>query len=234
MDEKTIERNRASFAVDTALFVAAALALLCIDNLLVPPGVFQGFLTIIGSFVVVMAITRFRRENLADLGLSKPKRLWSLPLWVLAIVVVTFSVAIGGQMIVARFIETPPVDLSKFSILQNNVLMLMVSLVSIWVTAAFFEEIVYRGFLLRNLVEVSGNGVLAVTMMILLHAVLFGLLHLYQGIFGMITTGLVAVVFGVFYLLQKRNLWALIVVHGLIDTLNVVNFYFNGVPQPSG
>ena len=59
---------------------------------------------------------------------------------------------------------------------------------------------------------------------------LFGMLHTYQGLLGVITTGVVALIFGVFFLLQKRNLWILIIVHGLIDTFGVVQFYLNGVP----
>lgn len=215
--------------VDILIFVAAALALQWLDQTFVPAGVYQGFLTIIGSFVVVVALMKRRGGAFAEMGLRRPNRLLTLPLWIIAIFVATFAVAGAGQVIALQLIDEP-VDLSKFAILHNNLPVLLVSLLSIWITAAFMEEIVYRGFLLRNLLTLTNGGIIAVVLMSLLHAVLFGALHMYQGMVGVIATGLVAVVFGIFYALQGRNLWALIIVHGLIDTLGVLNFYVNGVP----
>jgi len=227
------ETNRGAIGLSIGIFLIVTLVIAYVDQKFVPPGIYQGFLTIIGSFIVVMTITRFRGETLADMGLRRPKRYWTLPLWVIAIFVVTYAVAGGGQLVVLQFVDAPP-DLSKFAVLHNNLPVLIISLVSIWVTAAFFEEVVYRGFLLRNLLRLAGGGGMAVFTMSLLHAIPFGILHLYQGLLGVITTGLVAVVFGIFYALQGRNLWALIIVHGLIDTLSVVIFYLNGVPQAIG
>ncbi len=222
--------GKTSALIDIAIFLAVTAGLLLIDRTFVPPGLLQGLLLIVGAFVTVRLLVRRRKQRLTDLGLSRPKRLWSIPLWFIAIFVTTFAVAGGGQLLVMEFVDAS-VDLSRFAVLHQNVTMLIVSLITVWVTAAFFEEVVYRGFLLDRLLTISGPGWIAAILMSLLHAVLFGLLHFYQGPLGVITTGLVGFVFGLFYVAQQRNLWTLILVHGAIDTISVVQFYLFGVPQ---
>lgn len=217
--------------LDILVFLTVAGALAYVDQAYVPAGPFQGFLSIIGAFAVVVVIKQMRGQTWSDLGLGRPRRLWTLPLWVAGIFVATMVIALAGQMAAASFIHAP-VDLSKFSILHQNVPMLIVSLVSIWITAAFFEEVVYRGFLLGRLLDIAGGGLGAAVLLSFVHAVLFGLLHLYQGPIGVITTGIVGFIFGIFFVLQGRNLWALILVHGLIDTISVIQFFVAGVPAP--
>ncbi|GAB4528822.1 MAG: hypothetical protein Tsb0010_11170 [Parvularculaceae bacterium] len=227
-DDKTILPAGVS-AIDIALFLIAAGALYAAEIAIAPPPLYSGFIGIIGSFLAVFAIMKLRGQRFSDLGLRRPRRIILLPLWVVAIFVVTFAVALGGQLIAAQFIGGAP-DVSKFAPLYQNLPLFLVSLVSIWVTAAFFEEIVYRGFLLGRLLNIIGDGLGPAIVATLLHAVMFGALHAYQGLLGVIATGLVAVVFGVFFYLQQRNLWALIIVHGLIDTLSLIQFYLIGVP----
>ncbi|MEO1136083.1 MAG: type II CAAX endopeptidase family protein [Pseudomonadota bacterium] len=222
-------QNKTAILVDIFVFLLVSGFAAYVDYRYVPAGLYQGFLSIIGAFFAALTIIKMRGQRLIDLGLTRPRRFLTLPLWVAAIFVVTLAVALAGQIIAAQFIAAP-VDVSKFAILHQNLPMLVFSLISIWITAAFFEEIVYRGFLLGRLLDVAGGGLAAVLAMSFLHAVLFGLLHIYQGPLGVISTGIVGFVFGIFFALQGRNLWALILVHGLIDTLSVLQFYFVGVP----
>ena len=55
-------------------------------------------------------------------------------------------------------------------------------------------------------------------------AVLFGLAHAYQGPTGILVTGSVGLAFGLLYL-RLRTLWALVIAHGLIDTIGLVALY---------
>lgn len=55
------------------------------------------------------------------------------------------------------------------------------------------EEIVYRGFLMGQLWLLTGNGWIAAV----LSSVVFGLVHGYQGIWGIVRTGLIGMVFAV-------------------------------------
>ena len=72
-----------------------------------------------------------------------------------------------------------------------------------------------------------GRGVpLASAFAVLLPALLFGLGHFYyQGLRGLVMTTAIGIAFGAAFLLLKRNLWPLVLVHGVIDTINFIALY---------
>ena len=59
----------------------------------------------------------------------------------------------------------------------------------------------------------------------MLHAVIFGLLHSYQGMPGMMGTGAVAFIFAGVYLIGKRRLLPVIIGHGTVNTISQTAFY---------
>ena len=52
--------------------------------------------------------------------------------------------------------------------------------------------------------------------------VLFGFGHSYQGLTGMIDTGIHGLLLGALYLASGRNLWACIIAHGVTDTVALI------------
>ncbi|MEM8697381.1 MAG: type II CAAX endopeptidase family protein [Pseudomonadota bacterium] len=232
-DAESPRAARREALADVAIFLGSSAAIFGAETALGLPPTYQGLPTIIGAFLIVAAIQRYRGRSFAMLGLARPARLRTLPLWVIAIYAVTMAIGLGVQQIVLAYVDAPP-DLSRFATLYRNPQMLIVALLTIWITAAFFEEIVYRGFLLGRLLDIGAGRRGGAAAAILGHALLFGVLHAYQGALGIALTGLVAIIFGLFFVLLRRNLWALILVHGLIDTMGVVQFYLYGVPGQSG
>ncbi len=59
-------------------------------------------------------------------------------------------------------------------------------------------------------------------------AIAFGLIHGYQGPAQAISIGIGGAVYGAAFLLARRNLWPLIVAHGLNDMLGFI-FLYSGV-----
>jgi len=59
-------------------------------------------------------------------------------------------------------------------------------------------------------------------------AVIFGLVHSQQGPGGMFKVGAIGLVFGLSYLAVGRNLWPLILAHGLLDSMDMVGHFFGG------
>lgn len=47
----------------------------------------------------------------------------------------------------------------------------------------------------------------------------------YQSLRGLVVTGLIGIALGTLYLLYKRNLWPLVLAHGLVDTLSFTALY---------
>jgi membrane protease YdiL (CAAX protease family) len=93
------------------------------------------------------------------------------------------------------------------------------------VAAGVGEEIVYRGFLITYLSELTGGGGWSAAVSILVPAVSFGLAHLYQGRAAVVKIVAMAVLFG-FFFLRSGSLWPLMLLHTAIDaTGGLVSWY---------
>ena len=89
------------------------------------------------------------------------------------------------------------------------------------------EELLMRGFILNTLKDLIGNSKIAWALALIIQAVIFGFMHSYHGSQGMVITGLIALSFGIFYLVAKRKLFPVIFAHAVFDTLTMVGFYFS-------
>ena len=65
---------------------------------------------------------------------------------------------------------------------------------------------------------------------VLLSSALFGVVHLYQGVSGMIARGSADLSSRCVYLATDRNLWASILAHGFMDTVGFLMIYFGVYP----
>lgn len=102
-------------------------------------------------------------------------------------------------------------------------LALVLSLLIMWINAAFGEEFLFRGFLMNRLdAALEGkwaSGVLSA----LVIAVFFGAIHVpSQGAYGWVATGLAGFFLGLLFLVAKRNLWPVIIAHGLINSVSLI------------
>lgn len=80
--------------------------------------------------------------------------------------------------------------------------------------AGLGEELAYRGFALAWMTTVLGSPWAAVAVT----SVAFGLLHAYQGVAGIVRTGLLGALFG-FSVIATGNLWPAILSHTAVDLL---------------
>ena len=62
---------------------------------------------------------------------------------------------------------------------------------------------------------------------LVLSSIGFGLVHFHQGPGGMVGTGFVGLVYGIFYLRSVRNLWVPIIAHGLTGTIRFIMLYLS-------
>jgi membrane protease YdiL (CAAX protease family) len=98
----------------------------------------------------------------------------------------------------------------------------------VWTTAAFGEEMFFRGFLITRLQAAFKGVPMANVLAVLLPALLFGYAHMYyQGLRGFFVTGAIALAFGTMFLVFKRNLWPIILLHGIIDSIGMTSRYMN-------
>lgn len=225
-----IDRRRVF--VELAIFGALALGLrIALDPLFWR---FAGPVSLIATLVCVMVYLRRRGEGWGSFGLISLKgvkaKLMVLPQALLVFVffgVAIASVLFGGEALGWDFMKDVPVGVEdRWGDVEGNLPTLLLWLGIVWTAAAFGEEMFFRGFLVTRTLALFRGVPFASVLAVLIPAVLFGIGHFYyQGLRGLVTTTAIGIAFGTAFLLLKRNLWPLVVVHGLVDTINFVVLY---------
>jgi membrane protease YdiL (CAAX protease family) len=181
----------------------------------------------IGKMLLVgfaWGLIRLRGETLADIGLKRPAS------WMR-----TFMIGIGLAAIVfiAMYLSEKAGfrrDLSKFKDVQGNLELALFGVFYAFIGAGFYEEFMFRGFLMQGLAMFFGAGRGAWIAACVVQGALFGAAHAYQNPLGIVITGTLGVLMGLLVLASGRNLWPVIIGHGLFDASRFVLFYFQGPP----
>ncbi|WP_137190084.1 CPBP family intramembrane glutamic endopeptidase [Stenotrophomonas rhizophila] len=116
-------------------------------------------------------------------------------------------------------------DYSGYGPLLGNLPAAMTLVAGAWLSAAVGEELVFRAFLMHQLHALFALVPGRIYVASLTGGLVFGLMHANQGLSGIVVTGLVGALFGFAYLRSGRNLWSLVLAHGLIDTWGVMTLY---------
>jgi membrane protease YdiL (CAAX protease family) len=117
-------------------------------------------------------------------------------------------------------------DVSAFAFTEVGALIKFMA--QTWLSAAIGEEIVFRLFLLQQWERMVGSRRWILFLGCLVSSVFFGIAHLNQGLGGVLLTGLVGLSFSAAYYLSRKNILALIIAHGAIDTFGLVALYAGG------
>ena len=158
-----------------------------------------------------------------DLGLARPNTWWKP---ILVTVLVFISLVLFSRYLQPYFYqlgEKP--DISQLFVLNGNLQLLIFSIIFVWITAAFLEELVFRGFLIPALEIIFGRNRWSTWASLIVSSLIFGLIHAWQGISGILITSCIGFIFGVAYLLNGRRIWPIIAVHGIVDTITLVSIY---------
>lgn len=190
-----------------------------------------GSITYLGltiSLGLLWVASRLRGASWRYFGLYRQKSWFRTVLQSLGIALVVFlTVKFIINPIMTALPNAGYQDLSRFDYLEGDLLNLIIMLVNIWITAAFLEEFMFRGYLMNRLIDIQGKQTkLAWGVAVVGQAIIFGLVHAYQSPAGMFKVGLIGLVFGFSYLVTGRNLWPVILAHGLIDSLDMISHYF--------
>jgi membrane protease YdiL (CAAX protease family) len=169
-------------------------------------------------------LIRLRGERLADIGLKKPASWFRTFLIGIVYAAVVFTAIYFSEK--AGFHR----DLSRFSAVHGNLGLMIYGIGYAFIGAGFYEEFVFRGFLMQGLAMCFGASRGAWVAACVIQAALFGAAHAYQNPLGMVITGSLGLLMGVIVLASGRNLWPVIIGHGLYDASRFVLFYFQGPP----
>ncbi len=136
------------------------------------------------------------------------------------------EVGLGEAQVLESYVEGVGVaDNSRFNFIEAGPGVFIGTLVSLWITAAFAEEVIFRGFLMGRIARMMGDRKGAWIVALVVSTLLFSLIHVYQGPGGVLRTGIVGFLLGAIYLWNDRNLWIPIMVHGLTNTIGLTMMF---------
>ena len=203
---------------------------------------------ILGSILIVLIISQFIKLTFPD------RVFWGIPLALLAIWIITWLKQVGWSdlglkrpdswsstiktalvaMLIVQivgtlqfFFSSIPPDLSTYTQRLTPVWLLRWIVIA-WTTAGFGEEVIWRGFFMKQIArlfdeEKRSSWVIG----LVLSSIGFGLAHFHQGVGGMLGAGLVGLVYGYFYLRSEHNLWVPIIAHGLTGSTTFIMLYLS-------
>jgi membrane protease YdiL (CAAX protease family) len=171
-----------------------------------------------------------RRVGWSQLGLSRPPD-WLKTLGAATLIAIAYDLLDISLILPALHRLTgEPLDLAAFASVKGNTGMLMLLIAASWISAAFPEEMLYRGYILNRLTDIFGKRRTGWIVSAILVCLVFGFAHHAQGITGILDNVIAGGLFVALYFAVRRNLWLPILVHGMIDTISVILLYFGFYP----
>jgi membrane protease YdiL (CAAX protease family) len=209
-------------------FQQRALLLIAIGLLIVGVCFRRSKVVLAGGLCAVGAYTLFAlfRGDVSAraLGLARP---WlSSIAFAVGWLVLMLAYSPLADKIATRFVAAPP-TLDAFRMLQQSRIKLLLGIVVAWILGGFLEELTLRGIVVQSLkawLSPSLGSLMAAALAVCVAAAAAGLVHFYQGFRAVVIISQLSVLFGVLFVLSGDNLWAVILCHGMYDTIAFIRF----------
>ena len=177
----------------------------------------------ISTFTAMAVATwrlRARGMGWKDLGFVKPENWVKTLLWSGAAFAVIVGFGVVGGEIAEQFFQKADAG-NRFGDIEGNVPMYLLWMVLVWTHSAFFEEMLFRAFIINRFGSFLGGSTAATLVSVVVAAVFFGYRHAYyQGLYGFVVTGTIGLGLGLFYVwVGKKNLLPQILAHGAMNTI---------------
>ncbi|MEP0264278.1 CPBP family intramembrane glutamic endopeptidase [Dokdonia sp.] len=191
-------------------------------------GYFQ--MIIAALLLLIASAIEYKKELFSSLGFQ-PKKINIKSLLIVAplLGIAIFLFYSYVMLPSVTYLTGQPIDLSVFEPYKGNLPAALSLLALMWTSAAFAEEIVFRGYLMRQFIKFFGSSKISLVINILLFGFIFGWVHAYQGISGQILSGITGTLLAVIFHIRKNDLWFNIAVHGFIDTTALVYIYYGWI-----
>jgi hypothetical protein len=163
---------------------------------------------------------------MVEIGLRVPDSWVSTIGFAVAGLVMLLAYSPVADRIATRLVAKPP-TLGAFRGLQQSKAKLIAGIIVAWILGGFIEEVVLRGIVLRWTEAQLASwliGPVATAIAIGAAAAIAWLIHLYQGLRAAIIVTQLSVLFGVLFVVSGHDLWAVVLCHGLYDTIAFVRF----------
>lgn len=196
-------------------------AVLCLSPL-VPALLLPGLGALVSLLIVILALIFVVESRQPTLALRYQSTVRSIAIGALF----GLLVAISFDMVVEPFVErltNDRIDLGNFAGVEGNLAKYLVLMAVGLLFGGIAEELIFRGFVVGWGSAIFGKH--AAPWLVLLSAATFGATHIYQGLAGVIATGLIGLLFGLLYLYVGRKLLPAIVAHMIVNAYGITMIY---------
>lgn len=214
------------FTLSQILFPAATLAVILF--MYFGPLTRTIFENIILSLVIIVAnYLEYKGKPFAAIGMYR-KNFNAKSLLILAPLTAfgLFVFYVAALVPAIEMLTGIPIDISQLNHLKGDLPTTLIWLGVVWATAAFGEEIIFRGYLMRQFIKFFGASKISIAINILLICGFFGFMHMQQGITGQVVAASTGALLSIIFYKRNYDLWFIIMVHGCFNTLGILSFYF--------
>ncbi len=190
---------------------------------------FAAPLVLFGTLVVGDIMLRKRQVSLRSLGFKRPENIGVTIFEGLGLTALLLALWVAVWQFYQALNLGVPYEF--FTIIRGDDFRYFYAMTLVaWVAAGFGEEVLFRGFFLNNLAELfRGSNKAGIVLAVIFQAMLFSLLHLGETLIQSVPVFLTGVILGGAYFLFNRNLWPLIIAHGLLNNLYFALIYNNSI-----
>ncbi|HNX43307.1 MAG TPA: type II CAAX endopeptidase family protein [Bacteroidales bacterium] len=186
---------------------------------------FTGGLGYFFGMIAALMVLWSGRFKWIEFGISRPRWIKSI----LVAIALAISIFIIVDILIQPLIELKfgAIDLSSFDGIRGNYINFLVFILFMWVVAGIGEEFLYRGFFMKQFARILGDTNKGWLFSAIAMSILFGMAHLYQGMSGMISTGLVSLCLSLIFYKNRNNLILNMFVHGFYDMIGISLIFIN-------
>ena len=203
---------------DLALLMAT---LIIVKQSLLPFSfLYAGPASTFSAMAVATWLLRRRGLGWADLGFRRPNS-WSKTAGLTALTIAILFITMGLVGELADILFEDVGASGRFDHVEGNFLAYLMMMVVVWTHGSFFEELLFRAFVINRASHFLGGGFKADVVAAVFSAIFFGYRHYYyQGMNGALTTGALGLAFAILYLwFGRKNILPLIISHGAVNSL---------------
>jgi membrane protease YdiL (CAAX protease family) len=178
-----------------------------------------------GNVVLILLIYRYvLKEDIATFNLKAGKWYTDI-LFGILLTIIFLGLLFLQQVIQSKWLprtqEPPPQELiTLFTGIVHDPFLLAIWLGPVaWLGVAAFEEM-SRVFMLNRLWSITSKPLLRWVILVI-SAILFGFIHIYQGTANVISITIQGLIYGLFYMRFGR-VWSMIIGHALYDSLQII------------
>lgn len=210
--------------------LAVVAVLVAVKQVLLPHSqLYAGPISTLTAMCVATVLVHREGSAWRDLGFVWPQSRLSTG----GLTLLTMGVFIAATQLMGLVADAYFLDVnygSRFDHVEGNLIAYLTIMVIVWTHGSFFEELLFRAFLITKLGQSFGGSRVAMAVALIASSAFFGYRHAYyQGVHGALITGAAGFAFGLMYIwFGRRNIMPIIFAHGAFNTLGQT-FRFLGI-----